>query len=74
MTTQHRSLGSPRHTVAANHRVGLWLAGLLVVAMGFAVFRAILLAADDTMLALLGLVILFLLAASLVAGDRRRRL
>ncbi|WP_206239323.1 hypothetical protein [Novosphingobium terrae] len=74
MTSQHRSLGFPRHTVTTSHRAGQVLAGLIVVAMGFMIFRAILAAADDTMLAMLGLVLLFLMVASLLAGDRRRRL
>jgi len=74
MTTQHRSPGSLRHAVTANHRIGQVLAGFFVVAMGFVIFRAILTAADDTMLALLGMVILFLLTASLLSGDSQRRL
>jgi hypothetical protein len=74
MTSQHRPLGFPRHTVTVPHRAGQVLAGLVVVAMGFMIFRAILAAADDTMLAMLGLVLLFLMVASLLAGDHRRRL
>jgi hypothetical protein len=74
MTTQHRPFGSPRHAATANHRLGQVLAGLFMAAVGIIIFRAILIAADDTMLALLGMVLLFLLAASLLTGDRRRRL
>lgn len=73
MTTQHRSLGSPRYAVTANHRVEQLFVALFAVAIGLVIFRAILNAADDTMLALLGPVLLFLLAASLFSGDRRRR-
>ncbi len=74
MSTQHRPLGSPRHTAPANHRVEQLVVALFAVAMGIVVFRAILTAADDMMLALLGPVLMFLLAASLFSGDRRRRL
>ena len=74
MTTQHRSPGSPRHPVTVNHRVEQLLAGLFVVAMGIVTFRVVLSAADDTMLALLGPVLVFLLGASLFSGDRRGRL
>lgn len=74
MATQHRSPGSPRNATAANGRGGQLLAGLFVVAMGIMIFRAILKATDDTMLALIGPVLVFLLVASLFAGDDRRRL
>lgn len=74
MTTQHHPHGLPRHAATINHRVEQLLVGLFVLVMGSIIFRAILTAADDTMLALLGPVLLFLLAASLFSGDRRRRL
>ena len=74
MTTQQRHPGLPRHAATINHRVESLLVGLFAMAMGVMIFRAILNAADDTMLALLGPVLLFLLAASLFSGDRRRRL
>jgi hypothetical protein len=63
----------PRHAATINHRVESLLVGLFAMAVGIMIFRAILNAADDTMLALLGPVLLFLLAASLFSGDRRRR-
>jgi hypothetical protein len=47
---------------------------LVVLAVAAFVFQAILVEADDAMLALLAPVVLFLLVASLFAGDDRRRL
>ena len=50
------------------------LVALFVLAMGAVIFRATLVAAEDAMLALLAPVVVFLLVASLFAGDDRRRL
>jgi hypothetical protein len=74
MATRHHSLGFPLQATAANHRAGHLLAGLFVVAIGGMIFHAILKASDDTMLALLGPLLVFLAVASLFAGDGSRRL
>ena len=78
MTTQQRPSGPSRPHKAApaqpHRRLEQVLIALVVVVAGLAIFRAILLAADDAMLALLGPVVVFLSVASLFAGDTRRRL
>lgn len=73
MIKQHLSLASPRYAATTNRHVEQLLAGLLVVALGTMIFRAILNASDDTMLAFVGTVLSFVLAASLFAGDAGRR-
>ncbi len=81
MTTQHRAHTASRHAPSRQsvppaqhrHREQAMLA-LLALAGAVAIFRAILEMGDDVMLALLAPVVVFLLVASLLAGDDRRRL
>lgn len=64
----------PQALALTHRRTERSLVALLVLVVGALIFRATLLEAEDAMLALLAPVVVFLLVASLFAGDDRRRL